>query len=130
MNNFSCFHCVSVSFVLFDMSIDECGVLKSINIIVWGILCALEFTWPISGRMPRLLTLKRDFRKYMFCFAASYNSLPQDDRYETTSGENQEIDYKHCGTLLLVSTSSSVARCRKNSCVSIGSRVQHVSERE
>ena len=60
--------------------------------------------------MSMLLTLMRDFREYMFCSTASYNYLQPDDRYETTSGENQERDDKDCGTLLLVSTSSSVAR--------------------
>ena len=49
--------------------------------------------------MPRLLTLKRDFRKHVFCFAASYNSLPPDDRFEVNQGENQETDEKHSGAL-------------------------------
>ena len=45
------------------------------------------------------LTLNSDFRKHVFCFIASHNSLPHDDRFETTSGQNQERDDKHCGTL-------------------------------
>ena len=58
-----------------------------------------NLSWPVSGRMPRLLTFERDFMKHMFCFAASYNSLPPDDRYETILGEYQEIDGKRCGAL-------------------------------
>ena len=66
-----------------DMSIDEYGMLKSLKIMRSGTLCALNFSWPISGRMHRLLTLNRDFRKHVFCFAAKYNSLPPEHRYET-----------------------------------------------
>ena len=59
--------------------------------------------------MTRLLALKRDFRKHVFLFAVSYNSLPPDVRFETAPGENQERDDKPCGELLLVSTSFSMA---------------------
>jgi hypothetical protein len=40
--------------------------------------------------------------------------LPFTRFYETTQGEKKlERDDKHCGALLLASTSSSVARCKK-----------------
>ena len=47
-------------------------------------------------------------------FVASYNSLLPDDRYETTPGENQKMDDKHCGAQWLVSTTISMASWEKN----------------
>jgi hypothetical protein len=76
--------------------------------------------WPRNEWVPRLLTIKRDFRKQEFCFVALCLAqrncwfLSPDDMYQTTQGKKLEWDDKHCGALLLASTSSSEARCRKN----------------